>query len=139
MAILTEEIAAARHPVDEILEAKETFGERAAERVIGFMGSWKFLGLQTLVILVWIATNVYLIFHFDPFPFILLNLAFSTQAAYAAPLILLASNRSDKINRLVRDHEARLVELEEKQNEEIWDLLQDIQEDIKFIAQRKGG
>ena len=49
---------------------------------------------------------MYLIFHFDPYPFILLNLAFSTQAAYAAPLILLAGNRASKMDRLTLEHAA---------------------------------
>ena len=59
-----------------------------------FLGSWTFIVLQTAIVVAWVAGNVYLLFNFDPYPFILLNLAFSTQAAYAAPLILLASNRA---------------------------------------------
>ena len=64
--------------------------------VTDFLGSWKFIVIQTVIVAIWIVGNVYLIFHFDPYPFILLNLAFSTQAAYAAPLILLAGNRAAK-------------------------------------------
>ena len=79
----------------------ETFG-RLSERIARFFGTARYLGLQTVVVAAWIAYNgvqTYLYYHhsaskpFDIYPFILLNLVFSTQAAYAAPLILLAQNR----------------------------------------------
>ena len=69
------------------------FGEKLADRVASGMGSWKFIIVQTLFVLLWMTGNVYEIFHFDAFPFILLNLLFSTQAAYAAPIIMMAQNR----------------------------------------------
>ncbi|RBY94415.1 hypothetical protein DQ244_03620 [Blastococcus sp. TBT05-19] len=65
-----------------------------AESIARFLGTGRFLAVQTLVVLVWIGLNVFAVkLRWDPYPFILLNLAFSTQAAYAAPLILLAQNR----------------------------------------------
>jgi uncharacterized membrane protein len=70
------------------------FFGRLAERLARFLGTGRYLVAQTLLVLVWIALNVVgIVHHWDPYPFILLNLAFSTQAAYAAPLILLAQNR----------------------------------------------
>jgi uncharacterized membrane protein len=86
---------------------EEWFG-RLAETVARFMGTGKFLVGQSVLIVVWIAINVSAaVLRFDPYPFILLNLAFSTQAAYAAPLILLAQNRQDDRDRvnLARDRE----------------------------------
>src|SRR5262245_65616467 len=74
-----------RHPVNAELYNSPPFGARVADAVTMFLGSWKFIALQTVIVVIWIAGNVYLVFHFDPYPFILLNLAFSTQAAYAAP------------------------------------------------------
>ena len=72
---------------------QDTFG-RGAERAARFFGTPQYIIGQTLVVIVWIALNsVALINHWDAYPFILLNLAFSTQAAYAAPLILLAATR----------------------------------------------
>src|SRR3954447_2212516 len=68
------------------------FGQKA-ERFARFFGTPVFLVLQSVLVGVWIAFNVWGLAHFDPYPFILLNLAFSTQAAYAAPLILLAQTR----------------------------------------------
>ncbi len=82
-----------RSPVNRMMTEDAPMGARIADRVTEFMGSWRFIALQTLIVVVWLAGNVYLVFRFDPYPFILLNLAFSTQAAYAAPLILLAQTR----------------------------------------------
>ncbi len=74
-----------------------TFGERAADKAVRFMGSWAFLTGQTVMIVGWIILNVIgIVAHWDEYPFILLNLAFSTQAAYAAPLILLAARRQNQ-------------------------------------------
>src|SRR5579863_9140288 len=71
----------------------DAFG-RFSEAIARFLGTGRFLFWQTLLVLAWLTFNtVGLIKHWDPYPFILLNLAFSTQAAYAAPLILLAQNR----------------------------------------------
>ncbi|RBY76947.1 hypothetical protein DQ239_12220 [Blastococcus sp. TF02-09] len=65
-----------------------------AEGIARFLGTGRFLAVQTIVVAVWIILNVVAVnLRWDPYPFILLNLAFSTQAAYAAPLILLAQNR----------------------------------------------
>ncbi len=65
-----------------------------AERLARFLGTGRYLAAQTLLVFVWISLNVAAVsLRWDPYPFILLNLAFSTQAAYAAPLILLAQNR----------------------------------------------
>ncbi|MFE9578259.1 DUF1003 domain-containing protein [Nocardia sp. NPDC006044] len=74
---------------------------RSSERVARFLGTGRYLAIQTLVVVVWITLNVGVIaLRWDPYPFILLNLAFSTQAAYAAPLILLAQNRQDNRDRV---------------------------------------
>jgi uncharacterized membrane protein len=67
---------------------------RFAEGIARFLGTGRFLAVQTLIVIIWIVVNVAAVrLRWDPYPFILLNLAFSTQAAYAAPLILLAQNR----------------------------------------------
>ena len=85
----------------------EAFG-RYSEAIARFLGTGRYLVGQTVFVLVWLALNtVGFIQHWDPYPFILLNLAFSTQAAYAAPLILLAQNRQDDRDRasIERDRE----------------------------------
>jgi uncharacterized membrane protein len=66
------------------------------ERVARFLGTGRYLAIQTIIVIIWIFLNIAVItLQWDPYPFILLNLAFSTQAAYAAPLILLAQNRQE--------------------------------------------
>jgi uncharacterized membrane protein len=85
----------------------DAFG-RFSEAIARFLGTGRFLVAQSVLVLIWIVLNtVGLVNHWDPYPFILLNLAFSTQAAYAAPLILLAQNRQDDRDRasIERDRE----------------------------------
>jgi uncharacterized membrane protein len=85
----------------------DAFG-RFSEAIARFLGTGRFLFWQTVLVIGWIVLNtVGLVKHWDPYPFILLNLAFSTQAAYAAPLILLAQNRQDDRDRanIERDRE----------------------------------
>ncbi|MFR9751066.1 DUF1003 domain-containing protein [Nocardia sp. 004] len=79
---------------------------RSSERVARFLGTGRYLAIQTIVVLLWIAVNAFVItLQWDPYPFILLNLAFSTQAAYAAPLILLAQNRQDNRDRVALEED----------------------------------
>ena len=83
----------------------ETFG-RLSESLARFMGTGTFLFWQTLLVITWITLNIVGVgFGWDPYPFILLNLAFSTQAAYAAPLILLAQNRQDDRDRITLEED----------------------------------
>jgi uncharacterized membrane protein len=86
-------------PVRGSLYDADAFG-RFSEALARFLGTGKYLFGQTLFVIGWIALNILAgVHHWDPYPFILLNLAFSTQAAYAAPLILLAQNRQDERDR----------------------------------------
>ncbi len=84
---------------------------RFSERIARFLGTGRFLAAQTVIVMVWITLNLAaLTRHWDPYPFILLNLAFSTQAAYAAPLILLAQNRQDDRDRVSLDEDRARAE-----------------------------
>jgi uncharacterized membrane protein len=84
---------------------------KATESIARFFGTGTYLGLQTIVVVVWIVVNIAAVsLRFDPYPFILLNLAFSTQAAYAAPLILLAQNRQENRDRVALDEDRRRAE-----------------------------
>ena len=78
-----------------------TFGQRVADSVANGMGSWAFIIGQTLFVLAWMALNILgFVRHWDVYPFILLNLIFSTQAAYAAPIIMMAQNRQGQRDRM---------------------------------------
>jgi uncharacterized membrane protein len=125
-----------RHPVNQVMIDEAPLGARIADRVTGFMGSWKFIAIQTAIVIGWVAGNIYLIFHFDPYPFIFLNLAFSTQAAYAAPLILLASNRSAIRDRLTLEHTAGEADKEDQQNRELLKGNKEILQRVEALEQR---
>lgn len=88
-----------------------TFGNNAfalkAEAFARFFGTPAFLGAQTLIVILWVALNMSGITHFDVYPFILLNLAFSLQSAYAAPLILLAQTRQAARDKAQSDADAQ--------------------------------
>ena len=88
----------------------DSFG-RLAEWVARVMGTAQFLMYMTVLVIVWITLNVVGLFgaRWDPYPFILLNLAFSTQASYAAPLILLAQNRQDARDRMSLEEDRRVA------------------------------
>ena len=100
-------------------QQKDSRGARVADGVVRQMGSWRFIIWQTLIVLLWITINVLAFFpHADPYPFILLNLLFSTQAAYASPIILMASNRQARITAVAEDarqtqHEEQLGRVEQ--------------------------
>jgi uncharacterized membrane protein len=95
----------------------EAFG-RFSETIARYLGTARFLLIQSVIVVVWIGINLAWGFNvghvreggFDPYPFILLNLAFSTQAAYAAPLILLAQNRQEERDRQQTENDRRVAE-----------------------------
>ena len=91
-------------------------GDKIADSIASGMGSWRFIILQTIFVLVWIVGNVLLIFHFDLYPFIALNLLFSTQAAYAAPIIMMSQNRAAERDKIQAEHQYEHSEKELLQN-----------------------
>jgi uncharacterized membrane protein len=85
----------------------DTVGQ-STEAIARFFGTGRYLLIQTVIVIIWIAVNLFAVAaRFDPYPFILLNLAFSTQAAYAAPLILLAQNRQENRDRVSLEADRR--------------------------------
>jgi len=125
-----------RHPVNRQFREGAPLGARIADRVTAFIGSWTFVAIQSVIVVAWIAGNVLLLLDFDPFPFILLNLAFSTQAAYAAPLILLAGNRHALRDRMTLEHAADEADLEEQQNRQLLEGNRQILERIERLERR---
>jgi uncharacterized membrane protein len=125
-----------KHPVNKAMIDNAPLGARIADRVTGFMGSWKFIIVQTVIVVLWISGNIFLFFHFDIYPFILLNLAFSTQAAYAAPLILLAGNRQALRDRLTLEHAAKETDIEDEQNQQLLEGNNKILERVEGLEKR---
>jgi len=107
-----------------------TFGQRLADTVATGMGSWRFIIIQTLIVVVWMGLNVVgFVYHWDAYPYILLNLLFSTQAAYAAPIIMMAQNRQNQRDRAQADEDFRTNVEAKKEIEELAVLLNKIEID----------
>lgn len=130
-------MAPSAHPVNIEVHDRAPLGARVADRVTGFLGSWRFIIVQTIVVAIWIAGNAVLLSRpFDPYPFILLNLAFSTQAAYAAPLILLAGNRAARRDRLTLEHAAAETDIEDEQNRRLLEGNVEIMTQVQTLERR---
>jgi uncharacterized membrane protein len=90
-----------RRNVNDVLEEERTFGQQAADWVAARMGSWQFIIIQSILLCGWVVLNVTAwVRHWDPYPFILMNLVLSMQAAYAAPIIMMSQNRQAARDRL---------------------------------------
>ncbi|HWA23785.1 MAG TPA: DUF1003 domain-containing protein [Caulobacterales bacterium] len=90
---------AAPAPAPAIVGEPKTIGEKAADMVAATMGSWAFIVVQSVLLFIWVGWNAATNRPFDPYPFILLNLALSFQAAYSAPIIMMSQNRQSDIDR----------------------------------------
>jgi uncharacterized membrane protein len=89
--------------------AQLTVGQRVADTVAATMGSWRFIIIQSALLMAWIALNITAyVQRWDPYPFILLNLALSFQAAYAAPFIMMSQNRQQDIDRMAAEHDYQI-------------------------------
>ena len=89
-----------------------SFGQRLADKVASGMGAWRFIIYQTIIVMLWVVLNVIgIISHWDPYPFILLSVVFSAQAAYAAPIIMMSQNRQSERDRVQAqaDYETNLM------------------------------
>ena len=108
--------------VNDAFEERLTIGQRAADKVAETMGSWRFIILQSAVLVIWAMLNVVAwMRHWDPYPFILMNLLLSLQAAYAAPVIMMSQNRQAAKDRLAAHHDFLV---NEKAEEEIRAILE---------------
>ncbi len=107
-----------------------TYGQKIADRVANNMGSWHFIITQTIIVGLWIILNLLAFFnHWDPYPFILLNLLFSTQAAYAAPIIMMAQNRQADRDRVQAESDYETNKKAEKEIEALQLYLSHIEND----------
>ena len=109
-------------------KASLTFGQRIADKVATGMGSWRFIIIQTIIVFIWMILNIVgLIYHWDPYPFILLYLLFSTQAAYAAPIIMMAQTRQNDRDRVQAMEDFRTNVEAKKEIEELQIRLKNIE------------
>ena len=110
-----------RSIVNQAHHDQATTGELLADRIAAGIGSWTFLIVQSVLVLLWVGLNLVGLFAFrwDPYPFILLNLMFSVQAAYTGPVLLLAGNRQAQKDRLTLEHAALEAERANAQDRHI--------------------
>jgi uncharacterized membrane protein len=96
--------------VNTEFDEKTNFGNRLADKIASFGGSWKFIIIFGIIITVWIGINTYLLLSkpFDPYPFILLNLILSCLAALQAPVIMMSQNRQEAKDRLRSEHDYKV-------------------------------
>ncbi len=95
--------------VNTVVAEQLTVGDRIADRVAVTMGSWRFIGIQSALLAIWVTFNVVgWVNHWDPYPFILLNLALSFQAAYSAPIIMMSQNRQAAKDRIMAEEDFRV-------------------------------
>jgi|EP01037_Dinobryon_pediforme_P005031 uncharacterized membrane protein len=106
------------------------FGQKLADSVACGMGSWRFIIIQTVIVALWMIANVVgFIYHWDVYPYILLNLLFSTQAAYAAPIIMMAQNRQNERDRIQANADYKTNIEAKKEIEQLLERLNSIEID----------
>jgi uncharacterized membrane protein len=131
--------------VNQALVETLTPGERMADSLALVIGSWKFMVVQSLILAAWIVANVMAwVHHWDPYPFILLNLTLSFQAAYAAPIIMMSQNRQAAKDRLMAEQDylintkaeeevKAIMHHLEQQDEAMIDILRTMEEEHRAI------
>jgi uncharacterized membrane protein len=132
-----------RHPpvanINRLHAESSGAGARLADRLANIMGSWRFILIQSALLLVWLALNIVAyIQHWDPYPFILLNLALSFQAAYAAPIIMMSQNRQAEKDRMAAEHDYLINEKAEEEVKAIMHHLEQQDELMIDILNRLG-
>lgn len=127
-----------QHPpirnVNEILKERITLGEKSADFVANLVGSWKFLIVQSIFITLWIILNIVaFVNHWDPYPFILMNLFLSLQAAYTAPVIMMSQNRQADRDRIEAHNDYIINQKSEEEIRIVLEHLEAQNESIKEI------
>ena len=108
-------------------------GEKIATKVVTFIGSWKFIITQSLILTLWVSANALMAYYrWDPYPFILLNLVLSFQAAFASPLILMAQNLTDRRDRRRTVDAYRSIA-------SIKTMMEDMQSKLRIVEEENGG
>lgn len=123
--------------INEEFFGQLTIGQKVADKVAQFGGSWPFIIIFFFVLLVWVGVNVSLFRNkgFDPYPFILLNLFLSMLAAIQAPIIMMSQNRQSHKDRLMADYDYQLNKKAEEEIEELHKKLDILNDSINDLGQ----
>lgn len=127
--------------VNEVFEKELTRGQRVADLVAKVVGSWPFIICQSIIIIIWLTVNAYLVYKvffdpayfqaWDPYPFILLNLVLSFQAAYTGPVVMMSQNRQAEKDRLLAEHD---YQVNLKAEQEIEELMKHLNHQDEIMA-----
>ncbi len=124
------------HSFKEIYH-NSTFGEDAADKIASVVGSWKFIIIQSVLLVIWLTINsVAIAFAWDPYPFILMNLVLSTQAAFAAPIIMMSQNRQANKDRMEAHNDFLIDQKSEQGIQLVLEQLTAQNEALKLIYER---
>lgn len=119
--------------VNEVADERLTIGQRVADKVAATVGSWPFIITQSIILAAWLVLNsLVLIYHWDPYPFILLNLMLSFQAAYAAPFVMMSQNRQADKDRLTAQND---YQTDCKGEEEIRNIMEHLDHQDQVLVQ----
>lgn len=119
--------------VNEVADERLTIGQKVADKVASVMGSWRFIITQATIMIIWITLNlVGWFYHWDIYPFVLLNLAMSAQAAFATPLIMMSQNRQSEKDRLTAQND---YQTDMKGEEEIRHIMDHLEHQDTLILQ----
>lgn len=117
-----------------------TTGQKSADKVAAVIGSWKVIVVQIVILILWIIVNVVAwIKHWDPYPFILLNLLLSVQAAFAGPIILMSQNRMAEKDRHKAEMDLATDRKAEREIQDIQQHLHKIEKKLDDVLVKKGG
>jgi uncharacterized membrane protein len=132
--------------VNQVIEEQLTFGQRIADGFAAMMGSWAFIIVQSIILVLWVTANVVAVLiaadpehaagAWDPYPFILLNLALSFQAAYAAPIIMMSQNRQGEKDRIKAELD---YQVNVKAHHEVMQLHQKLDRLTRLVEKTNGG
>lgn len=124
-----------KHPHHPLFRQRWSFGQRAADVIAGFGGSWNFIIILFVFLLLWIGLNSWLLITrpYDPYPYILLNLVLSTLAATQAPVILMAQNRQEERDRVQAKYD---YQINRKAEREIQDIKRELQAIREMVGRR---
>jgi uncharacterized membrane protein len=119
--------------INTAFEEQAGIGQKGADWVVRMVGSWRFIIAQSILLLIWIVLNITgWVFQWDPYPFILMNLVLSTQAAFAAPIIMMSQNRQAAKDRLESHHD---YEVDLKAEAEIRLILEQLEAQNRALTQ----
>lgn len=135
------------HPAHKKIKWEgHNLGERASDLIAENVGSWRFIIIQSFILLLWLAANIYAWINvWDPYPFILLNLVLSFQAAFTAPIIMMSQNRQSQIDRMRAKNDydinikaeleiellhTKIDELREKEIKKLIDIISDLEKKL---------